>query len=79
MSAGPPPEWKRMEDDELGVPVWQHLSEPVRATTWDLELLRYLDVALTTFNDMGPRAFVLPSSPPAPGEGCAWTHFRNSC
>jgi hypothetical protein len=76
--AGPPPEWKRIEDDEVGTPVWHHLEEPVQVTTWDLELLRYLDLAITTFNEAGRRPLVLPSERPVPGEGCAGTDFRNS-
>jgi hypothetical protein len=74
VTAGPPPEWKRIEDEQE-VPVWQHLSEPVRVTTWDLSLLRHLDVALARFNDMGPE---LPPASPPPGPSCFWTDVRNS-
>jgi hypothetical protein len=77
MTAGPPSEWIRIEGEE-DVPAWRHHTEPVRVTTWDLDLLRYLDAALVRFNEMGPREFILPSSRPVPGEGCAWTDFRNS-
>ncbi|MDN3353587.1 hypothetical protein [Actinomadura sp. DC4] len=74
MTAGPPPEWKRIADEQE-VPVWQHLSEPVRVTTWDLTLLRHLDVALARFSDMGPDGAYLP---PPPGTSCCWTDVRNS-
>jgi hypothetical protein len=74
MRQGPPPEWKRIEDEQE-VPVWQHLTEPVRVTTWDLSLLRHLDVALARFNDMGPE-YVSPWPPPGPS--CFWTNVRNS-
>lgn len=74
MTVGPPPEWKRIEDEDE-VPVWQHLTAPVRVTTWDLSLLRHLDIALARFNDMGPDHVA--SSPP-PGPSCTWTDFRDS-
>ena len=78
MSAEPPPEWERQKDDEDGTPVWRHFDEPVRASTWDFELLNYLDLALRAFRDPKRPGLAIPTRQSVPGEGCAWTDFRNS-
>lgn len=77
MTAGPPPEWNRMEDED-GVPSWQHHTEPVRVTTWDWDLLLHLDMFLVRYEEMGSGAVnpVFPAPPPGPD--CYWTTFRNS-
>lgn len=43
---------------EDGVPVWRHHESPVTVTTRDFDLLRFLTVALSHFDDMTPPEFV---------------------
>jgi hypothetical protein len=74
----PPPEWERIKDAEDGTPVWQHRGELVQVTTWEFGLLEYLALALNAFHDPKRPGLSVPSLLPVPGEGCAWTDFRNS-
>lgn len=76
MTAGPPPEWDRMHDED-GVPSWRHHKEPVRVTTWDWDLLQYLDMALVRYAE-GSRSFSPVFPAPPPGPDCYWTTFHNS-
>jgi hypothetical protein len=76
MTAGPPPEWERMEDED-GVPSWRHHTDPVQVTTRDWDLLRHLDMALARYADAGFSTAPMYPAPP-PGPNCYWTDFRCS-
>jgi hypothetical protein len=57
----PPPAWLRLEDHD-GVPTGRHQEAPVQVGTWDWDLLRHMNGALTRYLEIGLSATV-PVSP----------------
>lgn len=52
-----PAGWVRVPGDAGGIPLWQWQGEPVYAATRDMDQLRFIDAALTRFDEMSAEEF----------------------
>lgn len=53
----PPPGWVRLTGDVQGVPLWKRDDEACYIATRDMDLLLFIDAALSRFDQMSGKDF----------------------